>query len=78
MNELIDFYGLEVVQAYMDHIQCAAEDAVREMFKKKAAEIMKKDCTDSIWGFDYLDDGSVIALRVKFDAETGDAEFDFE
>lgn len=60
----------------MNHIQRAAEDAVREMFKKKAAEI-SKDFTDTICGSDYLDDGSLIALRVKFDAETGEADFDF-
>ncbi|XP_020286106.1 5-oxoprolinase [Pseudomyrmex gracilis] len=76
VNELIEFYSLEVVQAYMNHIQRAAEDAVREMFKKKAAEI-SKNFTDTIYGSDYLDDGSLIALRVKFDAETGEADFDF-
>lgn len=32
--ELIDQYGLDVVQAYMSHIQTSAEMAVRELLKK--------------------------------------------
>lgn len=33
MGELIDQYSLEVVQAYMGHIQKNAELAVRDMLK---------------------------------------------
>merc|ERR1719285_117070 len=38
MNELIEHYSLEVVQAYMEHIQDAAESAVRTMLKTLALE----------------------------------------
>ena len=34
MTELIDAYGLDVVQAYMAHIQANAEVAVRQVLKK--------------------------------------------
>ena len=34
VTELIDAYGLDVVQAYMAHIQANAEVAVRQVLKK--------------------------------------------
>ena len=36
VNELIDFYGLDVVQAYMNHIQRNAEVAVKDLIRSRA------------------------------------------
>ena len=38
MTELIDAYGLDVVQAYMNHIQENAEIAVRQVLKAYGRE----------------------------------------
>lgn len=72
MNELIDSYGLQVVLAYMNHIQMNAEHQVRDFLKRVALE---KGITLS--AEDWMDDGSVISLEITIDDETGDASFDF-
>lgn len=78
VNELIDVYSLEVVQAYMDHIQHNAEVAVREMLKSIGTRIkMRTQKETEINAIDYLDDGSPIKLRVDLDIEKGEAIFDF-
>jgi 5-oxoprolinase (ATP-hydrolysing) len=74
--EMVDRYGLDVVQAYMDHVQDAAEDAVRSRLKdlsqrKNMAEV------DTVCATDHLDDGSPIALALTIDRRTGTAVFDF-
>lgn len=76
MCELIDAYGLDVVQAYMGHIQDNAEVAVQEMLR----EIGKKTLQEGkkfLSAIDYLDDGSPINLQVTIDIEKGSAICDF-
>lgn len=76
MNELIDVYSLEVVQAYMDYIQRNAEVAVRDMLKSIGIKIRRGKETD-IDAVDYLDNGSPIKLHVDLDINNGEAVFDF-
>jgi 5-oxoprolinase (ATP-hydrolysing) len=81
VNELINECGLEVVLAYMDHIQANAEVAVREMLKARAVEcdatFVAADGRVQLVAEDYMDDGSPISLTVSIDPQTGDATFDF-
>ncbi|XP_076809362.1 5-oxoprolinase-like [Clavelina lepadiformis] len=73
VQELISCYGLEVVQAYMAHIQHHAEVAVRNLLR---------DVSTTTYGVlrasEKMDDGSVINLRVEIDSQEGSATFDFE
>ncbi|XP_065350424.1 5-oxoprolinase [Cloeon dipterum] len=74
VQELIESYGLNVVQAYMKHIQTNAELAVRDMLK----QVAESSKTGSLLSAsDFMDDGSVINLSVKIDQEAGSAVFDF-
>lgn len=78
VNELIDIYSLEVVQAYMDYIQRNAEVAVREMLKSIGMKIkMRRGKDTGIEAVDYLDNGSPIKLHVELDINKGEAVFDF-
>lgn len=70
---LIQEFGLPVVHMYMEAISDNAETAVRAYLKKLSSTLDGKPLTFA----DYLDDGSKIALEVRIDGETGDAEFDF-
>ncbi|KAL1833248.1 hypothetical protein DCAR_0103321 [Daucus carota subsp. sativus] len=82
IKELIEQYGLDVVQAYMTYVQANAEHAVREMLKSVAAKVIqgstitKEDCL-TIEEEDYMDDGSVIHLKLSIDPHKGEAYFDF-
>uniref|UniRef100_A0A673Y5N7 Hydantoinase B/oxoprolinase domain-containing protein n=1 Tax=Salmo trutta TaxID=8032 RepID=A0A673Y5N7_SALTR len=53
VGELIDGFGLTVVQVYMGNIQSNAELAVRDMLK------------DFVEAEDFMDDGTLIRLRVQ-------------
>ncbi|XP_058790910.1 5-oxoprolinase [Phymastichus coffea] len=77
VNELIDVYGLDVVQAYMKHIQDNAELAVRDMLKSVGEKIIEKTQHHSITASDYLDDGSEIKLELSIDIRKGEAICDF-
>lgn len=78
IKELIEQYGLNTVQAYMKYVQINAEGAVREMLKSVAAKF-----SYSVGGYvtieeeDYMDDGSVIHLKLVIDSDKGEASFDF-
>ncbi len=74
--EMVDKHGLDVVQAYMGHVQAAAEAAVRERLRDLAAR-HHLGPGDAIEAEDRLDDGSLIRLRLAIDPQTGDALFDF-
>ncbi|XP_064599058.1 5-oxoprolinase-like [Liolophura sinensis] len=74
---LIAEYGLEVVQAYMTHIQNNAEVAVREMLKEIAKNTRERTGETSLYAEDFMDDGSKIALRVDIDENKGTAVIDF-
>jgi 5-oxoprolinase (ATP-hydrolysing) len=61
-------FGLDVVQAYMGHVQDNAAASVRRMLRALPPQS----------GFDYeIDQGSVIRVRVSVDAEAGEAVVDF-
>ncbi|XP_078086332.1 5-oxoprolinase isoform X2 [Mustelus asterias] len=78
VNELIDVYGLEVVQAYMFHIQNNAEIAVREMLREFARRCRwQTDGLLEVGSEDHMDDGTPIRLKVKINAAEGSAVFDF-
>ncbi|KAI3842855.1 hypothetical protein MKX03_008645 [Papaver bracteatum] len=82
IKELIEQYGLDVVQAYMTHVQTNAEEAVREMLKSVASKVASKSSNIpkdlvTIEEEDFMDDGSVIHLKLTIDTQKGEAFFDF-
>lgn len=77
VTELINSYGLDVVQAYMDHIQKNAEIAVREMLKNIGNANLLACGLNTLESVDYLDDGSTIKLSVQLNVHNGEAIFDF-
>ncbi|GMH07185.1 hypothetical protein Nepgr_009025 [Nepenthes gracilis] len=83
IKELIDQYGLETVQAYMIYVQLNAEEAVREMLKSVSAKVSSQISNSierdviTIEEEDYMDDGSVIHLKLTIDSQKGEALFDF-
>ncbi|KAJ7338275.1 hypothetical protein JRQ81_011031 [Phrynocephalus forsythii] len=77
VNELITQYGLEVVQAYMAHIQANAEVAVQQMLKEFAGRQGEPERPLVVEAEDFMDDGSPIRLKVTVDPQKGQAVFDF-
>lgn len=77
VGELIDQYGLEVVQAYMKHIQTNAEVAVRDMLKEVAKDALERTGKSELDAEERMDDGSVIFLKVSLDGSQGTALCDF-
>ncbi|KAL1131593.1 hypothetical protein AAG570_011207 [Ranatra chinensis] len=77
VEELIGYYGLDIVQAYMHHIQTNAELAVRDMLRQIGNEAQKRTGSTILEACDYMDDGSPIALRVDIDTKNGTALCDF-
>ncbi|KAG6531015.1 5-oxoprolinase-like [Zingiber officinale] len=78
IKELIDQYGLSTVQSYMNYVQKNAEEAVREMLKAVAAKLERETGSTVVEEEDYMDDGSIIHLKLSIDAKNGEATFDFE
>nr|CAD1828696.1 unnamed protein product [Ananas comosus var. bracteatus] len=78
IKELINQYGLATVQSYMTHVQNNAEEAVRQMLKQVASRVGKEKGTYIIEEEDYMDDGSVIHLKLSIESTKGEAIFDFE
>lgn len=72
VGELIDYYGLQVVQQYMSYVRQNAEAAVRTLLKDVAIK-----STPVLEAQDFMDDGTVIQLRVRIDPCEGSAVFDF-
>ena len=71
VRELIDYYSLRVVQAYMMHVQNNAEVAVREMLIEVAEKHSKqKQLNVELNAEDYMDDGTCIKLRVNVSPKT--------
>ena len=64
---MVDDFGLDVVQAYMGHVQDNAEEAVRRTIERL------EDGDTSVW----LDDGSEIRVAVRVDREARSARVDF-
>ncbi|KAH9626114.1 hypothetical protein KSS87_002988 [Heliosperma pusillum] len=83
IKELIDQYGLEIVKAYMKYVQLNAEEAVREMLKSMAAKVLSTSNNSKVGDSvtieeeDYMDDGSIIHLKLSIDSTRGEAFFDF-
>ncbi|KAJ7968290.1 5-oxoprolinase [Quillaja saponaria] len=79
VQELIEQYGLDTVQAYMTYVQLNAEEAVREMLKSVGARVSLRSDENSVTieEEDYMDDGSVIHLKLTIDSNKGEAYFDF-
>ncbi|KAF4990161.1 hypothetical protein FGRMN_8645 [Fusarium graminum] len=73
IETLIAEYGEETVQFYMVHIQNNAEQCVRRLLKDVHKRFEGKDLS----AVDFMDDGSPIRLKIRIDAEKGEAEFDF-
>ncbi|RUM33442.1 MAG: 5-oxoprolinase, partial [Desulfobulbus sp.] len=74
--DMVDHYGKDVVSAYMQYVQDAAEEAVRERLcqlsrKRGMAE------KDSVTATEYLDDGSPVSLTLTIDRAKRSAVFDF-
>ncbi|OAY64507.1 5-oxoprolinase [Ananas comosus] len=78
IKELINQYSLATVQSYMTHVQNNAEEAVRQMLKQVASRVEKEKGTYIIEEEDYMDDGSVIHLKLSIESTKGEAIFDFE
>uniref|UniRef100_A0A3P9MIX4 5-oxoprolinase, ATP-hydrolysing n=1 Tax=Oryzias latipes TaxID=8090 RepID=A0A3P9MIX4_ORYLA len=77
VGELIDTYGLAVVQAYMGYIQSNAELAVRDMLRDFARRWKQQTSALEVEAEDFMDDGTPIRLRVQINEEEGSAVFDF-
>eukprot|EP00117_Sycon_ciliatum_P007634 scpid23060/ scgid10654/ 5-oxoprolinase; 5-oxo-L-prolinase; Pyroglutamase len=73
LSGLIEEYSLDVVQAYMKHIQDNAEVAVRRMLRSIASD---RDVSE-LSAVDYMDDGTPLNLRITIDKTNGSAVFDF-
>jgi len=76
VGELISHYGLNVVQAYMFHVQNNAEHAVRDMLRTISLEHKLKPI-DTLTAEDYMDEGSKISLKLTIDRNEGTAVFDW-
>mmetsp|Transcript_14115 Transcript_14115/g.30617 ORF Transcript_14115/g.30617 Transcript_14115/m.30617 type:complete len:1326 (+) Transcript_14115:84-4061(+) len=77
VGELIDEYGLPVVQAYMAFIQRNAELAVREMLREFSLHQGLPE-VGTVHARDMMDDGTPICLAVTVDRRDGSAVFDFD
>ena len=81
LQELIAHYSLNIVQAYMRHIQNNAESAVRNMFRSISVPSEKNETSSDIAVLsakDFLDDGSTICIKITINRKEGSAIFDFE
>uniref|UniRef100_A0A8C9AQS8 5-oxoprolinase, ATP-hydrolysing n=1 Tax=Prolemur simus TaxID=1328070 RepID=A0A8C9AQS8_PROSS len=77
VGELIGQYGLDVVQAYMGHIQANAELAVRDMLRTFGSSRQARGLSLEVSAEDHMDDGSPIRLHVQINPSQGSAVFDF-
>ena len=67
VGRMIEHFGLDVVQAYMRHVQDNAEEAVRRVMDA---------LDDGAYRYE-MDSGAVIAVRVSVDRAARDATIDF-
>ncbi|MDM8523881.1 hydantoinase B/oxoprolinase family protein [Desulfococcaceae bacterium HSG8] len=77
--EMVDYWGADVVQAYMRHVRGAAEEAVRNSLSvvSRQSPVATNNGQLTTIAEDYLDDGSLIALKLTIDRRDGSAIFDF-
>ena len=62
----------------MTHIRESAESCVRNLLKTTGIKAKKKTGSPILISEDYMDDGSVIKLKVDINIQNGSAVFDFE
>ncbi len=75
IEEMVQRYSLDVIHAYMGHVQHAAEQAVRASLTRIARE---RGCSGKpIIATEYLDDSSPINLQLTINGDDGSAVFDF-
>jgi len=67
LRKMVVYYGLDVVRAYMGHVQDNAEEAVRRVIA-----VLK----DGAFTYE-LDNGARIEVAIRVDAENRSAEIDF-
>jgi len=78
VQELIEQYGLKTIQAYMNYVQPNAEATIREMFKSVGHSLSSKSNElATIEEENYMDDGSIIHLKLSIDSNKGEVIFDF-
>ncbi|KHJ90724.1 hydantoinase B/oxoprolinase [Oesophagostomum dentatum] len=75
--DLIGEYGLDTVQAYMQHIQSTAEESVRNMLKEVGQRVLERTGSTRLQASDKMDDGTEIRLAITINIEKGEALFDF-
>lgn len=73
VQSLIQEFGLETVHSYMKFIQEAAENAVRDRLKILA----KENQSNVLESEDFMDDGTIIKLKITINENDGSAIFDF-
>ncbi|CAI6097747.1 unnamed protein product [Clonostachys chloroleuca] len=73
ITSLIREFGLDSVILYMNEVQSASSNAVRETLRK----ICKDKGRNIFEAEDFMDDGSRIKLKITINPETGNADFDF-
>ncbi len=76
LREIIDQYGLDVVQAYMVHIQNNAEAAVRTLVAR-LCETRGVTGLTTLHALDTMDDGSPIEVTLTLDPVKRSLAFDF-
>jgi 5-oxoprolinase (ATP-hydrolysing) len=76
--DLINKYGLEKVQAFMNFIQESAETAVKNMLDEFGKRInIEEEKKGTVYSEDYMDDGSKICLKMTINRKEKTAIFDF-
>jgi 5-oxoprolinase (ATP-hydrolysing) len=71
LSRMVAHFGLDVVRAYMRHVQDNAEESVRRVLEKMSGVLKDGE-------FDYpLDNGSHIKVKIRIDADRRSASIDF-
>ena len=73
IKTLLEEYGDETVQFYMKCIQENAEKCVRNLLKEVCEQVNNSELSAE----EYMDDGTIIKLKINIDAHLGEATFDF-
>lgn len=76
VNELIGEYGLDYVLGYMKFIQENAEECVRKMLVELSLRNNMLE-NDYVKEEDFMDDGTIISLKLTINRNTRSAIFDF-
>lgn len=76
INDLIREYGLQYVLTYMRFIQENAEECVRRMLVELSLKQNLKEI-DFVEEHDFMDDGTIIKLKLTIDRISRSAIFDF-